>query len=70
MTEYQTITTDTPPVLRLIDGALFVEVICGEMTMRAPVGDGRFFFSQVVEKLLNPALLVAYPRREFVSPND
>jgi hypothetical protein len=68
--EYQTITTDTPPTLRLIDGRLFIELTNGPLTMRASVGDGRWFFRQVVEKLVDPALLAAYPRADFASPND
>jgi len=70
MTEYQVQTTHIPPVLRLIDGALYVEVIFGAETYRAPVGDGSWFFSQVVTKLVDPALRAAYPRGEFISPND
>jgi hypothetical protein len=59
MTEYQVQTTHVPPVLRLVDGVLHVEVIFGSQTFRAPVGDGRYFFSQLVEKLVDPALLIA-----------
>ncbi len=69
MTEYQVITTQTPPVIRVIDGKVFIEVIFGEQTFRAPVGDGAWFVSQVVEKLVAPALRGAYPR-DFASPND
>jgi hypothetical protein len=67
---YQAVTTNTPPVIRVINGALFIEIIFGEQTFRAPVGDGRWFFSQVVAKLVDPALLAAYPRADFASPND
>jgi hypothetical protein len=42
----------------------------GSLTMRAPVGDGSWFFSQVVTKLVDPALRAAYPRGDFASPND
>lgn len=83
MTEYQVQTTHVPPVLRLIDGALYVEVIFGAETYRAPVGDGRYFFTQLVEKLVDPALqtmqnlreagrLAAYyaEQTDFASPND
>jgi hypothetical protein len=70
VTDYRTIDTPTPPVLRLIDGALFIEVTNGSLTMRAPIGDGSWFFSQVVTKLVDPALRAAYPRGEFISPND
>ena len=65
MTEYQVQTTHVPPVLRLINGALYVEVIFGSETYRAPVGDGRYFFSEVVAKLVDPALLAAYSRQSF-----
>jgi len=57
VTEYQTITTHVPPNLRVVDGVLYVEVIFGAETYRAPVGDGRQFFSQVAAKLVDPALL-------------
>jgi hypothetical protein len=79
---YQTKTTTTPPVIRQIDGALFIEIIFGEQTFRAPVGNGQYFFSQVVAKLVDPALRAAYPRppetfarmdnrvAPFASPND
>lgn len=63
MTEYQVQTTHVPPVLRLIDGALYVEVIFGSETYRAPVGDGRRFFSEVIAKLVDPALLAAQTKR-------
>ncbi len=65
MTEYQVLTTNTPPVLRVIDGALFIEIIFGEQTFRAPLGSGQYFFSQVVAKLVDPALLAAYPQATF-----
>jgi hypothetical protein len=70
LTEYQVQTTHVPPVLRLVDGVLHVEVIFGSQTLRAPVGDGRYFFSQLVEKLVDPALAAAYPVASFASPND
>lgn len=65
MTEYQVQATSVPPVIRLIEGALYVELIFGAQTFRAPIGDGRFFFSQVVEKLVDPALSAAYPQTTF-----
>lgn len=65
MTEYQVQTTNVPPVLRLIDGALYVDVIFGEQTFRAPIGSGQYFFSQVVAKLVDPALKAAYPQAKF-----
>lgn len=63
---YQTIVSDTPPVLRVIDGELFVEIIFdGGTSVRAGVGNGAWFFSQVVEKLVDPALKAQFPRAEF-----
>lgn len=83
MTEYQVQTTHVPPVLRLVDGVLHVEVIFGSQTFRAPVGDGRYFFSQLIEKLVDPALLTVQQMRDagrllshppkhvdWASPND
>jgi len=58
LTEYQTIRTDTPPILAVEDGELVIKLIFGEQTFVAGVGDGRWFFSQVVAKLVDPALLV------------
>ena len=69
MTEYQVQTTHVPPVLRLVDGVLHVEVIFGSQTFRAPVGDGRYFFSQLVEKLVDPALAAAH-NRQVQFPRD
>lgn len=71
-TEYQIIDTPVPPLLRVIDGALYVEVIHEHLTLRAPVGSGSYFFAQVVEKLVDPALKASYPRAEFVreEPDD
>lgn len=67
MTEYQVQTTHVPPVLRLIDGALYVEVIFGSETYRAPVGDGRRFFSEVIAKLVDPALLATQQIKDAVA---
>jgi hypothetical protein len=70
VTEYQRTDTPTPPLLVIVEGRVYVEVTNGSLTMRAPVGDGSWFFSQVVTKLVDPALRAAYPRGEFISPND
>lgn len=68
---YQTIRTNVPPVLALEDGRLVIKLIQGDLTMVADVGDGRFFFHQVVEKLIDPALTSAAQKdRELASPND
>jgi hypothetical protein len=70
MTEYQTLRTNTPPVLAIESGELVVKLIFGDQTFVAGVGDGSYFFSQVVAKLVDPALRAAYPRADFASPND
>jgi hypothetical protein len=70
MTEYTTQTTTTPPVLREIDGTLYIEVISGPLTLRAPLGDGSWFFSQVVEKLVAPALRVAAESRSLAAREE
>lgn len=63
---YRTIDVPTPPVLRVIDGQLCVEVTDGTTTLRAGVGDGSWFFGQVVDKLVDPALKARLPRADFV----
>lgn len=64
---YRTVHTNTPPVLAVEDGRLVIKLIAGDLTVVAGVGDGRYFFSQVVSKLVDPALLA---RHEAASPND
>ena len=68
--EYQTLRTNVPPVLAVENGELVIKIILGEQTFVAGVGDGAWFFGQVVTKLVDPALRAAYPRTEFISPND
>ena len=68
--EYQTLRTNVPPVLAVENGELVIKIILGNQTFVAGVGDGAWFFSQVVTKLVDPALRAAYPRTEFISPND
>jgi type IV secretory pathway TrbD component len=70
VTEYQSLRTNVPPVLAIENGELVVKLIFGDQTFVAGVGDGSWFFSQVVTKLVDPALRAAYPRGEFASPND
>ena len=67
---YQTIRTPNPPVLAVENGELVIKIILGEQTFVAGVGDGSWFFGQVVTKLVDPALRAAYPRAKFISPND
>ena len=71
---YTEIRTDNPPVLALEGGELVIKIINGSTTMVAKVGDGRYFFGQVIEMLINPALLKAYKAsafaREVISWND
>ena len=68
--EYQTLRTNVPPVLAVENGELVIKIILGKQTFVAGVGDGAWFFGQVVTKLVDPALRAAYPRTEFISPND
>ena len=56
MTDYETRRTNVPPVLAIEDGRLVIKLIDGPLTLIAEVGDGRYFFSQVVAKLVDPAL--------------
>lgn len=65
MTEYQEQRTHIPPVLAIENGELVIKIIFGEQTFVAGVSDGRWFFSQVVAKLVDPALAAAYPRADF-----
>jgi hypothetical protein len=65
--DYLEIKTHIPPVLMLEDGKLVVKLMYDNVTVTAGVGDGSYFFSRVVELLLNPALRAAY---EIASPND
>ena len=58
MTDYETRRTNVPPVLAVEDGRLVIKLIDGPLTLIAEVGDGRYFFSQVVAKLIDPALHV------------
>lgn len=68
---YQTIRTNVPPVLAVEDGRLVIKLMQGDLTMIADVGDGRYFFHQVVDKLVDPALVKAAQKsQELASPND
>lgn len=71
---YTEIRTQTPPVLAIEDGVLVVKVSYGTQTIVAPIGDGQWFFGQLVDKLINPALSKAYQTARFeraaASPND
>lgn len=69
-TGYRTIRSDIPPVIAVENGELVIKIILGEQTFVAGVGDGAWFFGQVVTKLVDPALRAAYPRAKFISPND
>lgn len=61
---YRTHRTHVPPTLAIKDGELVVQLMFGNDTYEAGVGDGRFFFSQVVDKLIDPALLKSSPRKD------
>lgn len=69
--EYREIRTPVPPVIALEDGRLVIKVIAGNLTLVAPLGDGAWFFQQLVEKLVQPALR-AYSAavRDPGAPND
>lgn len=64
MTEYREHRTHVPPVLALENGELVIKLMFGDQTYVAGVGDGQHFFSQVIDKLVDPALRAAYPRVE------
>lgn len=58
--------TDVPPLFIEIGGQWYIEVVYGEVLVRAPVHDGAYYLQQVVEKLAVPALRAApnlYHRR-------
>jgi hypothetical protein len=57
---YVEVKTHIPPVLMLEDGKLVVKLMYDNVTVTAGVGDGSYFFSRVVELLLNPALRAAH----------
>lgn len=65
--EYRTEFTETPPVLSVRDGHLIISLTNGPLTLEASVGDGRYFFSQVIEHLINPALLARQTTHAFAS---
>lgn len=46
----------TPPVIRTIDGEMYIEVIQNNTCILAPLGDGSYFVSQVFEKVVKPKL--------------
>lgn len=70
-TEYRVTRTHIPPVLALEDGRLVVKLIAGNLTLVAPLGDGAWFFHQLVEKLVDPALRAYWlAAREPGAPND
>jgi hypothetical protein len=54
-----------PPVLALEDGKLLIKITHDNRTVVAEIGDGRWFFAQIVEKLLDPALLAQHQAVEF-----
>ncbi len=62
---YRTARTDNPPMLSVKDGALIVSVTHEGLTLEASVGDGRLFFAQVVEMLVEPALLARQTTHDF-----
>lgn len=73
-TLYRELRTQNPPVFAIENDELVVKITYEHMTITAGVGDGRYLFSQIVDKLLNPALLARHQMAKFVrdvaSPND
>jgi hypothetical protein len=73
-TAYIVMRTQVPPVLEIENGRLVIKLVHENLTLIAEVGDGRFFFSQVIAKLVDPALLAAHKTaqfvREYAAPND
>ncbi len=68
---YREIRTPVPPVLAVENGRLVIKLVDGDLTMIADIGDGRYFFGQVVDKLIDPALVLAAQRAVgYASPND
>jgi hypothetical protein len=71
---YRELHTQVPPVLEIENGRLVIKLVHENLTLTADVGDGRFFFSQVIAKLVDPALLAAHKTakfvREYAAPND
>jgi hypothetical protein len=56
-----------PPVLALEDSKLLIKITHDNRTVVAEIGDGRWFFAQIVEKLLDPALLAQHQAVEFAA---
>lgn len=62
---YRTVRTNVPPVLAIEDGELVIKLIDGPLTLVAGVGDGKWFFGQVVAKLVDPALVAQQTLHDF-----
>jgi hypothetical protein len=50
--EYKTIKTETPPILRERDGRLFVVVVAGTTEIEAPLGE--WFAGEFVKRVILP----------------
>lgn len=69
--EYREIRTPVPPVIAFEDGKLVVKLTYGNTTMIAGIGDGAWFFHQLIENLVDPALRAYWlAAREPGAPND
>lgn len=69
--EYTEIRTHIPPVLEIVDGRLVLKLIHGHLTLSAEIGDGAYFFHQLTDKLIDPALRAyAAAARDPAAPND
>lgn len=69
--EYTEIRTHIPPVLEIVDGRMVLKLIHGHLTLSAEIGDGAYFFRQLTDKLIDPALRAyAAAARNPAAPND
>lgn len=57
---HDTVKVQMPPVIRTVDGEMYVEVIYDNTLILAPIGDGSYFVSQVLERIIKPRLLTTH----------
>lgn len=68
---YTELRTHIPPVLEIEDGRLVLKLIRGNLTLSAEVGDGAYFFRQLTDKLIDPALRAyGVAAHDPAAPND
>jgi hypothetical protein len=51
-TEYKTIKTETPPVIRERNGQMFIVLVAGTMEIEAPLGE--WFAGEFVKRVILP----------------